>query len=296
LIQLLIIVSLISIAAITGCGSSQYEARFQDSLTKLRNEIPFNQLWPKPVGIPLSFESENIVLEYRVPRLFDTKTKASYALDRDTPDPRNPDSRVNSDRLWPDFLRFGTHLRTYEITLNFENRRGKNERSSIHCYLSVMARSDEVDFHGILSKRIAEKLEKSFDKNTKLTKTQTQTYPKLKSGVGDWIALSVPTPDGKKREIERLQASGNIQLFSYVEHGKPEIQNKTTLATCSIFIVRSGKETVILSWLLPVDLAVQKNITESALTVPIDQLPVARAMAGTVQARDLPAGTEVPTN
>ena len=294
--RLRLISILLSIAAITGCGSSQYEARFEASLTKLRNEVPFNDLWPEPLRIPLSFDGENILLQLRIPRLFDSKTKEAYALDEDTPDPRNPDFPVTSDRLWPDFLRFGTHLRTYEVTLNFKNRKGENKRSSIHCYLSVMPRSKEVDSHGILSKRITEKLQKAFDGNTVLTKGQTQTYPKLKSGVGEWVALSVPTPDGKKREIERLQAIGNIQLYSYLEQVKPAIQNKMALATCLVFIVRSGKETVLLSWLLPVDLAVQKNITESEIIVPVDQLPVARAMAGTVQAKILPAEVVNPTN
>ncbi len=294
--RLRLIVILLSTAAMIGCGSSQYEARFEASLTKLRNEAPFNDLWPEPIRIPLSFDSENILLQLRVPRVFDTNTKEAYALDRDTPDPRNPDAPVDADRLWPDFLRFGTHLRTYEVSLNFKNRYGENDRSSIHCYVSVMPRSEEVDFHGILSKRITEQLQKAFNKNTVLTKGQTQTYPKLKSGVGEWIALSVPMPDGKKREIERLQAIGNIQLTSYLQSGKSGTQNKTILTDCLVYIVRSGKETVILSWLLPVDLAVQRNIAVPKITVPIDQLPVARAMAGTVHAKILPAEAEKSTD
>ena len=287
---------LISIFAITGCGSSQYEERFEASLTKLRHEMPFRSLWPEPIGIPLSIDGENVLLQVRIPRVFDTNTKESYALDQDTPDPRNPDTPVSADRLWPDFLRFGTHLRTYEVSLNFKNRKGENKRSAIYCYLSVMPRSEEVDSHGILSKRIIEQLQKAFNKNTVLTKGQTRTYPKLKSGVGEWMALSVPMPDGKKREIERLQAIGNIQLASYLQPGKSETQNKTTLADCLVYIVRSGQETVLLSWLLPLDLAVQKNIAVPEISVPIDQLPVARAMAGTVQAKILPAEAEKSTD
>ena len=280
---------LISIFAISGCGSSQYEERFEASLTKLRHEAPFRSLWPEPIGIPLSIDGENVLLQVRIPRIFDTNTKESYALDQDTPDPRNPDTPVSADRLWPDFLRFGTHLRTYEVSLNFKNRKGENKRSAIHCYLSVMPRSEEVDSHGILSKRITEQLQKAFNKNTVLTKGQTRTYPKLKSGVGEWMALSVPMPDGKKRDIERLQAIGNIQLASYLQPVKSETQNKTTLADCLVYIVRSGQETVLLSWLLPLDLAVQKSIALPEISVPIDQLPVARAMAGTVHAKILPA-------
>ena len=145
---------LISIFAITGCGGSQYEERFEASLTKLRHEMPFRSLWPEPIGIPLSIDGENVLLQVRIPRVFDTNTKEAYALDQDTPDPRNLNTLVNADRLWPDFLRFGTHLRTYEVSLNFKNRKGENKRSAIHCYLSVMPRSEEVYSHGILSKRI----------------------------------------------------------------------------------------------------------------------------------------------
>ena len=282
-------VLLIFIFVISGCGGSQYEKRFDASLMKLRHEKPFRSLWPDPIAIPLSIDGENVLLQVRIPRVFDTNTKEAYALDQDTPDPRNPETPVSADRLWPNFLRFGTHLRTYEVSLNFKNRQGKNKRSAIHCYLSVMPRSEEVDYHGILSKRITEQLQKAFNKNTVLTKYQTHTHPKYKSGVGEWIALSVPMPDGKKREIERLQAIGNIQLASYLQPGKSETQNKTILADCLVYIVRSGKETIILSWLLPVDLAVQKNIAVPEIAVPIDQLPVARAMAGTVQAKILPA-------
>ena len=287
-----LIAILLAIFAIVGCGSRQYEKRFAASTKKLRQEMPFRSLWPEPTGIPLSIDGENVLLEVRIPRIFDTNTKEAYALDEDTPDPRNPKFPVTSDRLWPDFLRFGTHLRTYEVSLNFQNRKGENNRSAIHCYLSVMPRSEEVDSHGILSKRITEQLQKAFNKNTVPTKGQTQTYPKLKSGVGDWIAFSIPTPNGDKRDIERLQAIGNIQLASYLQPGKSETQTKTTLVDCLVYIVRSGQETVLLSWLLPVDLAVQKNIAVPEITVPIDQLPVARAMAGTVQAKILPTEAE----
>ena len=82
---------LISISAITGCGGSQYEERFEASLTKLRHEMPFRSLWPEPIGIPLSIDGENVLLQVRIPRVFDTNTKEAYALDQDTPDPRNPE-------------------------------------------------------------------------------------------------------------------------------------------------------------------------------------------------------------
>jgi hypothetical protein len=90
-------------------------------------------------------------------------------------------------------------------------------------------------------------------------------------------------PNGKTREIEKLEANGNIQLPYYMEPGKQAIQNKTNLATCLVYIIRSGEETVIFSWLLPADLVALKNIAVQAVKVPVAQLPVARAMAGTIQ-------------
>ena len=212
-------------------------------------------------------------------------------LDQNTPSPRNPEVAVTADRLWPTFLRLGTHLRTYEVTLNFRNVAGQNVRSSIRCFLAVMPRSKEVDAHGVLSKRITEKLKEAFTENTVLTSRQKHSHPKLKSGVGDWIALQVPMPNGITREIEKIEATGNIQLPYYMEPGKPAIQNRTRLATCLVYIIRSGEETVILSWLLPADLATLKNIAVQAVKVPVTQLPVARAMAGTVQVTTLPTDT-----
>ena len=289
-------VILLTIVAITGCGGSHYEERFESSLTNLRKEAPFSSLWPDPIRIPLSIDGQNILLQVRIPRVFDTKTKEAYALDQNTPEPRNPKVEVYAERLRPSFLQFGTHLRTYEVTLNFKDRAGKDKRSSIRCFLSVMPRNKEVDSHGILSKRITEKLKEAFNENTVLTTRQTKANPTLKSGVGEWIALSVPTPNGEQREVERIEAFGNIQLPSYIAPGKPATQNKTILATCLLYIVRIAEETVVLSWLLPVDLAAQKNIDVPAVRVPIAQLPVARAMAGTVQAKIVAPNANEDTN
>jgi len=281
---------------VAGCGTSDYESKFEASLTALRNEVPFESLWQKPVSIPLPAAEKRLILKVRIPRLFNTKTGESYALDQNTPDPRNQEVAIYPDRLWPSFLHFGTHLRTYEVTLNFKNRTGKSERSSIRCFLSVMPRTEEVDSHGILSKRITEKLKGAFNKNTVLTAQQTKSDRTLKSGVGEWIALSVPMPNGKTREIEKIEATGNIQLPHYMELGKPATQNKTTLATCLLYIVRSEEETIILSWLLPVDLAAQKNIAVPEVNVQTTSLPVARAMAGTVEITELPPESPVATD
>ena len=283
---------LLTLMFLAGCGSSQYEKKFESSLETPRNETPFSGLWPQPISIPLSVEGETIIFKVRIPRVFDTKTKEAYALDQNTPSPRNPEVAVTADRLWPTFLRVGTHLRTYEVTLNFRTVAGQNVRSSIRCFLAVMPRSKEVDAHGVLSKRITEKLKEAFNENTVLTSRQKHSHPKLKSGVGDWIALQVPMPDEiEERELEKIEATGNIQLPHYMEPGKPAIQNRTRLATCLVYIIRSGEETVILSWLLPADLVTLKNIAVQAVKVPVTQFPVARAMAGTVQVTTLPTDT-----
>ncbi len=291
-------VILFMMMTITGCGSSQYEENFKSSLTRLNNEAPFSSLWPQPISIPLSIEGENIILQMRVPRIFDTKTNEAYALDQDTPEPRNRKVRLHADRLWPKFLQFGTHLRTYEVTLSFKKRDNKNTRSSIRCFISVMPRSKEVDTHGVLSKRITEKLKEVFNKNNAISSQQEKNNRELqfKSGVGEWTALSVPMPNGNKRQIEKIRAIGNIQLPSYMQRGKPATQNKTFLSSCLIYIVRSGQETVILSWLLPVDLAAIKNIDASAIDVPVTEMPVARAMAGTVKALTVPDESNKKTN
>ena len=274
---------LLTLVFLAGCGSSQYEEKFETSLETLRNETPFSSLWPQPISIPGLVEGENIILKVRIPRVFDTKTEEAYVLDQNTPSPRNPEVAVTADRLWPTFLRVGTHLRTYEVTLNFRNVAGQNVRSSIRCFLAVMPRSKEVDAQGVLSKRITDKLKQAFNENTVLISRQKQSHPQLKSGVGGWLALQVPMPNGKTREIKKIEANGNIQLPYYMEPGKPAIQNKTRLATCLVYIIRSGEETVILSWLLPADLVALKNIAVQAVKVPVAQLPVARAMAGTIQ-------------
>ena len=79
-----LIAILLAIFAIVGCGSRQYEERFAASTKKLRQEMPFRSLWPEPIGIPLSIDGENVLLEVRIPRIFDTNTKEAYALDEDT--------------------------------------------------------------------------------------------------------------------------------------------------------------------------------------------------------------------
>ena len=115
---------LLTLVFLAGCGSSQYEEKFETSLDTLRNEAPFSSLWPQPISVPLSVEGENIIVKVRIPRVFDTKTEEAYVLDQNTPSPRNPEVAVTADRLWPTFLRMGTHLRTYEVTLNFKNVAG----------------------------------------------------------------------------------------------------------------------------------------------------------------------------
>ena len=187
---------LLTLMFLAGCGSSQYEKKFESSLEALRNETPFLGLWPQPISIPLSVEGETIIFKVRIPRVIRYQNKRGVrAGSKHAKSTESRKSHVTADRLRPTFLRVGTHLRTYEVTLNFRNVAGQNVRSSIRCFLAVMPRSKEVDAHGVLSKRITEKLKEAFNENTVLTSRQKHSHPKLKSGVGDWIALQVPMPD-----------------------------------------------------------------------------------------------------
>lgn len=268
---------LLSLSLLAGCGRASYEKKFEASLTDLRNEEPFRSLWSQPITIPLPYEGEDLVLQLRVPRLFDTQTGEAYALDQNTLDPRNGEAAIEPDRLWPDFLHLGEHLRTYERTIGVNPTIEKESRVPVRCYVAIASDEKNGDVNKIiddLRQRCAEHFKNTGAEPEKKDSAEAEE---------NWIQMNVRTPAGKSHEVARGKATKTMPLSWYETAGKPELKQKDFVSDCLIYVIPNGDKTVILAWLMPVGLSQRENIDSPALNPPPNQYPIARAMAGTAK-------------
>jgi len=271
------LIILLCFALLAGCGSTNYEAQFEHSLTHLRNEEPFRSLWPEPISIRLPGEESNEVLHLRVPRLFDMQSGEAYALDKNTLDPRDPKEAVAPERLWPEFLQIGEHLRPYERTLNVNPPLEGENRVPVRCYIAVADEKTAGSFGAI---------EKTLEERFRRPETAVADDD-IKNPVGEeikWKQIDIRTPDGgDSLKAARGEEDLALPLSWYEKLGKPKLKQKTIKSSCLIYLIPEGEKTVILAWLMPAGLAERENIESSTQAPPPKQYPIARAMAGTVK-------------
>jgi hypothetical protein len=191
-----------------GCGSSAYEEKFQTSLVDLKNETPFRNLFKQPTPIADS------PLSLRLPKLFE-KGKPAYALDAETPDPKNKTKPLDPERLQPRFIELPGHVRTYERFVPHIQVRKASKASACYCYIAV------TDIESGSGENIEASLRKQLFAEFGESRTEDakrRNDPPIKKGVTEWEDAEVPTPTGgdSTLQLRKLVAYGN-QTFHYYD-------------------------------------------------------------------------------
>jgi hypothetical protein len=268
---------------LAACGSQSYEDKFTDTLGSLRRKTPFHKLFPTPIAIPFPYNGVTEVLSIRIPDFFDAKTGEAYVLDVDTPDPRDLTKPLDPDRLLPKFLKVGSHLRTYEVSITYKTVRQTDLRRPLRCYISIIPRKDS-DSEDKLATTIRQMLESQFPKKPAATEAQKKADPGLKFGISNWSELSIPTPGGKLLDVKKIEAAG-VYRFAYYKNKKPKDP-----ATCLVYLVPTDRFDVVIAWLTTFQLAKQLELDSELQDPSWEAYPVARAMAGSVNI--MPANTD----
>jgi hypothetical protein len=194
-----LVLSLVAVAALSGCGTNAYEDRHAATLTYLRHETPFRPLWEKPVD---DFPVKNLSL--RIPKVFRTgEANSLNPLNMLTPDPRRPEDVVDPYRVQPSFLKLPGHQRTYE---GFAQVRSTPSLDMItKPYYLYIAKYDKKDG----------KLPSGFELERQLRDALVKQFGK--KDVGDWETVEPmpPTPEGGTTTWKRIKASGEQYWVAY---------------------------------------------------------------------------------
>ena len=254
-----------------GCGSTAYQEKFSGSLKSLRNEQPFHQLLKTPTRIPIPGTEE--VLSLRLPTLFDARAGNTYALDARTRAPEDSEIELRKTRWLPEFLgasfleaskKFDLepyHLRTYEVRVDATNLQKQPHQGPLHCVIFAVP-NDSLELED-LKANLAEAMEKQFPERP----APPSASQGMKFGSSGWERLSVRTPEGTDRKIERIKAEGNYKY----------------LAECLVYLIPVSPFDVVIVWLTTFDLAQQLQLDVDGEKASPKDYPLARALAGTVQ-------------
>ena len=254
-----------------GCGSTAYQEKFAETLKSLGNEQPFHQLLKTSTRIPIPGSRE--ALSLRLPKFFDARAGNTYALDARTRAPEDPEIELQKIRWLPKFLdasfleaskKFDLehyHLRTYEARVDATNLQKQPNQGPLHCVIfAVPNGSLELED---LKANLAEAMEKQFPQKP----VPPSASQGMKFGSSDWERLSVRTPEGTDREVERLKGEGNYKY----------------LAECLVYLIPVSQFDVVIVWLTTFDRAQQLQLDVDGKKASPKDYPLARALAGTVQ-------------
>ncbi len=226
------ILLVILLLPLAGCGSSEYDARYEVALKKAKNAQPFVPLWRDATRLA------DDQVSVRIPFLFDKSSK-SRAFDAESPEPRDKSFPLDPYRVQPHFLELAGHAVTYERMLSILDPRD-GRRRTWPMYLTVWvddaseqaSRLESVmgateDGSGVTDKDLAEfyrarihkRLLAEFGEREKaMGSSRRLAATKIYKGVGlGWEAVDVPTPAGPDQTVKWhcLRVTGKQKFHQY---------------------------------------------------------------------------------
>ena len=208
-----LLLSALLLSALSGCGTSQYNALANRGVARLRGEAKFQGLYA-PTAIPGS------PFSVRVPVIFTN----SY-----TPNSGHPDDgdKINPLRMQPPFLPAGDAIKlTYEGT----TKDAEGRKVPYYCYVAAgEAKPGEVD-----------KLASDIESGLK------QIFPEPPPA---WESVDADTPLGKAMNWRKIRAVGPQPFFVKVD-GKVEQQKLP--GVFELWLHDAGDHVAIIAWRSPV--------------------------------------------
>lgn len=228
---------LILVVSGSGCGTADYEAKFNDSLSKFRLETPFIELFSEPTHFP------ETPLSLRLPSYLGEKTAA---LDHKTADPRDPKKPLDANRVEPDFLQLPGHVRTYECFVDVPRDMGVGTLSRpVYCYVAVA--SDRKESAEDLEAKLRDQLFATFGALREETLPKGSRKVPQSRGVGDWADITVPTPEGTNMTVRKLVAVGD-QTFQYYDAKDGTVKIKILPGKYVVYLYNTPGTNVLIAW------------------------------------------------
>ena len=235
-------------AVFVGCGTAEYERRYDKTLEELWQQEPFLQLREESVTIPLTkADAKNPVnAELRLPKQFDNTAK-SYPPDEASDDP------VDRERM---YVPFAQSLPNYRFS--YEQFIGPPGTVQEAFYIYVYAGQGRRSL-------FAAPLESAIRKAYKGIKS---------SDLEDlWEEVKCPTPDGSKLEWNRLSLRLPEQTFA--TKSSQDFTKKDVDGILEVFSISNDENHLMFILRMP-----------TSLEKEIDPEAIAKACAGTLRWSD----------
>lgn len=206
-----------SFAPLIGCGTAQYQERYDTTLKELRRMEPYTQLLEEPTEIPLTDADakKKYAATMRIPEIFDSRAK------RYEPGMKS-DEPIDPERMLPPFIAKLPGFRfTYEL---FFGEPGSEQPG---VYLTVCGARGKVDYERIINDAVLKAYEgfKRSDLKDGWV-TEDCPTPKKKEEDLEWRRITLRLPEQQfgvkdpRNQIGKKELDGIVEAFVYSEGGK----------------------------------------------------------------------------
>jgi hypothetical protein len=197
---------------IAGCGVGTYNESVEQRTQSLGRAAPFTQLFGAQ---PIADASVTI----RVPQLFKTSFQEGSA------DPKNPNQKIDPQRLQPPFLELPGFKLCYEATAEAKDQPGAP--LTYYCYLAAQPRDG-----GALEIAMPARLKRAFP-NAQVA----------------WETVACSTPTGDTVSWKKIRAQGE-QRFDIVPLNGP-VQQKKLLGIFELWLYETPERQILVGWRIP---------------------------------------------